>query len=329
MTKTFGTACVQIAVLLTVFGSIQCASVTSKITTATTDNVDGSDEVFNKKATNQSIEDYDYYRRLLYVSKEETSQIWSQLRQMPEHHNLSSSHRRAFTVKLKFDFPFYGHHLRNVTVATGGFIYTGDHIHSWLAATQYVAPLMANFDLGMSNDSLVRLQDNGTAFTVVWENVMLQNKPYYGKFTFSATLHQNGDIVFVYYQLPTLVNNIGDSEHPVKVGLSDAYTFNKGFFLVPRMTIYEYDRVSLDKHNINNSMIIRLTALPTCLGYNDCQSCNNHNTKFECAWCPAVNRCSRRTGIDRLHQNWEKNGCERSLISTRDSCPTLPTLATS
>lgn len=68
---------------------------------------------------------------------------------------------------------------------------------------------------------------SGTAFTVVWENVTLQDKPDYGKFTFSVTLHQNGDIVFVYYQLPTLINNIQDSQHPVKVGLSDAYIVDK------------------------------------------------------------------------------------------------------
>lgn len=46
-------------------------------------------------------------------------------------------------------------------MATGGFIYTGDYVHSWLAATQYIAPLMANFDTSLSNDSFVRLNDTG------------------------------------------------------------------------------------------------------------------------------------------------------------------------
>lgn len=65
------------------------------------------------------------------------------------------------TVQLKFDFPFYGHVVRNVTVATGGFLYTGEYVHSWLAATQYIAPLMANFDTTISNQSLVKYADNG------------------------------------------------------------------------------------------------------------------------------------------------------------------------
>jgi hypothetical protein len=48
-------------------------------------------------------------------------------------------------VGLKFDFPFYGLPRRTVTITTGGFLYLGDQLHSWLAASQFVAPLMGNF----------------------------------------------------------------------------------------------------------------------------------------------------------------------------------------
>ena len=58
-------------------------------------------------------------------------------------------------------FPFYGHDVRNITIATGGFLYTGDYVHSWLAATQYIAPLMANFDTSSSPNSKIRYADNG------------------------------------------------------------------------------------------------------------------------------------------------------------------------
>lgn len=74
---------------------------------------------------------------------------------------LSKSHRRAMTVKLPFDFPFYGHPISNITIATGGFLYAGDYIHSWLAATQYISPLMANFDTSLSNDSFVKYCEDG------------------------------------------------------------------------------------------------------------------------------------------------------------------------
>lgn len=42
-----------------------------------------------------------------------------------------------------------------------GFIYTGNVIHKMLTATQYIAPLMANFDLSMSQNSTVFYCDNG------------------------------------------------------------------------------------------------------------------------------------------------------------------------
>lgn len=42
-----------------------------------------------------------------------------------------------------------------------GFIYTGDIIHQMLTATQYIAPLMANFDPSLSKNSTVLYCDNG------------------------------------------------------------------------------------------------------------------------------------------------------------------------
>ena len=42
------------------------------------------------------------------------------------HEMLSNSHRRAATISLKFAFPFYGHPIKNVTIATGGFLYLGE-----------------------------------------------------------------------------------------------------------------------------------------------------------------------------------------------------------
>lgn len=70
----------------------------------------------------------------------------------------------------------------------------------------------------------------GTAFTVEWEKVVLQDRPQAGAFTFQVTLHQNGDIVFVYSVIPLLVEKIADTMHPVKVGLSDAYIMDRTVF---------------------------------------------------------------------------------------------------
>ncbi len=50
------------------------------------------------------------------------------------------------------------------------------------------------------------------------------------QFTFQAILHKNGDIVFAYKQVPIVIERIEDAEHPVKVGLSDAYIIDRTIF---------------------------------------------------------------------------------------------------
>lgn len=109
-------------------------------------------------------------------------------------------------VALSFDFPFYGHYLRQITIATGGtffliwqqrepftalvhsrdeflqvnkssvwlfsgFIFTGDITHRLLTATQYIAPLMANFDPSYSKESTVQYLDNGETPAHIWREL--------------------------------------------------------------------------------------------------------------------------------------------------------------
>lgn len=233
------------------------------------------------------------------------------------HQVLSNSHRRATSIQLSFDFPFYGHNIRNVTVATGGFIYTGEHVHNWLAATQYIAPLMGNFDTTLTNDSKIKLYDDGEKFSAFWENVTLQEDTT-KKFTFAVTLYKNGDIIFAYKDIPIDVQEINDTEHPVKVGISDAYLTDKIVFYIRRKTIYEYHRVSFKDHMITNNTVLKMTALPTCLQYDTCDSCLNHNTGFNCTWCPQIQKCS--SGTDRNKQDWLLRKCEKTTIVNATAC---------
>jgi len=145
------------------------------------------------------------------------------------HPMLSNSHRRVATIPLTFGFPFYGHIVDNVTIATGGFLYLGETVHNWLAATQYIAPLMANFDTSLSNASSIRYFGNTTLFVVEWKNVELKEE-ISGSFSFQAILMKNGDIIFVYKDIPMPVNEVPDDHHPVKVGISDAYVIDKTVF---------------------------------------------------------------------------------------------------
>ncbi|XP_076017199.1 plexin domain-containing protein 2 isoform X2 [Genypterus blacodes] len=226
------------------------------------------------------------------------------------HGILSNTHRQAARVNLSFDFPFYGHFLREITVATGGFIYTGDVVHRMLTATQYIAPLMANFDPSVSRNSTVIYFDNGTALVVQWDHVHLQDSYNLGSFTFQATLHNTGRIVFAYKEIPIEVAQISSVNHPVKVGLSDAFVVVHKIQQIPnvrRRTIYEYHRVELTKTKITNSTAVEILPLPTCLQFTSCGACVSSQINFNCSWCHRLNRCS--SGFDRHRQDWVDNSC--------------------
>ncbi|XP_070842514.1 plexin domain-containing protein 2 [Chaetodon trifascialis] len=260
--------------------------------------------------------DHDYYTSKTYSPSDPMSKdLWVNINHMEKdkvkiHGILSNTHRQAARVNLSFDFPFYGHFLREITVATGGFIYTGDVVHRMLTATQYIAPLMANFDPSVSRNSTVIYFDNGTALVVQWDHVHLQDNYNLGSFTFQATLHNTGRIVFAYKEIPIEVSQISSVNHPVKVGLSDAFVVVHKIQQIPnvrRRTIYEYHRVELTKTKITNSTAVEIMPLPTCLQFTSCSSCISSQINFNCSWCHRLNRCS--SGFDRHRQDWVDNSC--------------------
>uniref|UniRef100_A0A8C6P6T3 Plexin domain containing 2b n=1 Tax=Nothobranchius furzeri TaxID=105023 RepID=A0A8C6P6T3_NOTFU len=268
--------------------------------------------------------DHNYYTSKTYAPSDPMSKdLWVNIDLMEKdkvkiHGILSNTHRQAARVNLSFDFPFYGHLLREITVATGGFIYTGDVVHRMLTATQYIAPLMANFDPSVSRNSTVIYFDNGTALVVQWDHVHLQDNYNLGSFTFQATLHNTGRIIFAYKEIPTEISQISFVNHPVKVGLSDAFVVVHKIQQIPnvrRRTIYEYHRVELTKTRITNSTAVEITPLPTCLQFTSCSDCISSQINFNCSWCHRLNRCS--SGFDRLRQDWVDNNCPDEVNDTK------------
>ncbi|XP_044534102.1 plexin domain-containing protein 2 isoform X1 [Gracilinanus agilis] len=260
--------------------------------------------------------DHNYYISRIYGPFDSASRdLWVNMDQKEKdkvkiHGILSNTHRQAARVNLSFDFPFYGHFLREITVATGGFIYTGEIVHRMLTATQYIAPLMANFDPSVSRNSTIRYFDNGTALVVQWDHVHLQDNYNLGSFTFQATLLNDGRIIFGYKEIPVLVTQISTTNHPVKVGLSDAFVVVHRIQQIPnvrRRTIYEYHRVELQMGKITNVSAVEMTPLPTCLQFNSCGSCVSSQIGFNCSWCSKLQRCS--SGFDRHRQDWVDSGC--------------------
>ncbi|KAJ8376746.1 hypothetical protein SKAU_G00073260 [Synaphobranchus kaupii] len=275
-----------------------------------------SDEDSDNSSQIEEDTDHNYYTSKMFGPTDPAGRdMWVNIDQMDKekvkiHGILSNSHRQAARVNLSFDFPFYGHFLRELTVATGGFIYTGDVVHRMLTATQYIAPLMANFDPSVSRNSTVIYFDNGTALVVQWDHVHLQDSYHLGSFTFQATLHRDGRIVFAYKEIPILVTDISSVNHPVKVGLSDAFVVVHRIQQIPnvrRRTIYEYHRVELLKTKITNFTAVEMIPLPTCLQFTSCGPCVTSQIGFNCSWCHKLQRCS--SGFDRHRQDWVDSSC--------------------
>uniref|UniRef100_A0A8C6XKU8 Plexin domain containing 2 n=1 Tax=Naja naja TaxID=35670 RepID=A0A8C6XKU8_NAJNA len=264
--------------------------------------------------------DHNYYTSRIYGPFDTSSRdLWVNIDKMEKdkvkiHGILSNTHRQAARVNLSFDFPFYGHFLREITVATGGFIYTGEVVHQMLTATQYIAPLMANFDPSVSRNSTVRYFDNGTALVVQWDHVHLQDNYNLGSFTFQATLLNDGRIIFGYKEIPVSVTQISSTNHPVKVGLSDAFVVLHRIQQIPnvrRRTIYEYHKVELQMSKVTNLSAVEMIPLPMKLLSLLFFPLYPSNPCFTGIRLILISflflRCS--SGFDRHRQDWVDNGC--------------------
>ncbi|KFW68191.1 Plexin domain-containing protein 1, partial [Pygoscelis adeliae] len=144
--------------------------------------------------------------------------------QVKIHGILSNTHRQASRIVLSFDFPFYGHLLRQVTIATGVMCWrSGDEMtRSFTDRRGRVSLLRCGTRRDEKTEPLWSLPP-GTVFVVQWDKVYLQGKEDMGSFTFQVALHSTGRIVFGYKEIPVPVLQISAAQHPVKAGLSDAF----------------------------------------------------------------------------------------------------------
>uniref|UniRef100_A0A158P9W7 PSI domain-containing protein n=1 Tax=Angiostrongylus cantonensis TaxID=6313 RepID=A0A158P9W7_ANGCA len=273
--------------------------------------------------------DHHYYIMTIYANRvEQMNAYWVNIDAMlkkpgvagnASHPLLTGTYRRAVGAKLSFKFPFYGHMMTNLTIATGGFLYIGDQTHNWLAATQYIAPLMANFDTMLDGSSIL-YADDGERFVVEWRKVQLREQ-HQGAFTFQASLFKNGSIAFVYKEVPMNVSNISDEQHPVKCGISDAYLYHHmlmthGASVFPKRVIYEYHRIEIPLDKVVPDTVVYLEAQPACIQFQSCEACSNATLKhFTCSWCHAKKShggpfCTDQAGIHRRRQHWAENNCK-------------------
>ncbi|XP_071850103.1 plexin domain-containing protein 1-like isoform X3 [Apostichopus japonicus] len=224
---------------------------------------------------------------------------------------LSATARHAVKVQLNFTYPFYGYDTRFLYVTSSGFLYLGSYSHRYLSATQYVAPLMADFDPSLDVGSTISYFGDESMFVTEWRNLRLQKDTTGKNFTFQATLYKNGTTVFSYKEKPLNISDIPTKNHPVKVGLADAYYHDTWMLhpVISRRVIYEYHSVDASFSKVDESSSIVIRPLETCTSRLTCSTCiDSPPTGFVCVWCNALNKCS--DGFDRQRQAWVKQHCD-------------------
>ncbi|OAF68274.1 Plexin domain-containing protein 1 [Intoshia linei] len=321
---------------------ITTTSKETTITSGTNPMTPGIQEVENTQIEAESFiqvhQEYYTYRK---ARAEERIDIFNKVKLFEisehQHDDLSSTYRTAIIKKIPFNFPFYGHNLKQVTIAIGGFLYMSEYIHSFLTITQYIAPLMANFDTSIDEKSKVFIYSNDTSIIVQWKDVHLNHNVTENpnlssldclkndnllldvRFSFFVVLRDTGQLIFGYNKIGMSIDLIDTSEHPVKIGVSDAYYMKRqtgyGHYY---KEIYEYHRIEIPIANVNEGDIIFVDPLPTCILQKNCEDCISNVKKFNCTWCAETEHCS--DGIDRKRQYWHDSKCHLQNITTNSEC---------
>ncbi|KAL5963474.1 Plexin domain-containing protein 1 [Taenia solium] len=167
-----------------------------------------------------------------------------------------------------------------------GFLSLGNVHHDQLTYSQYIAPLMADFDASHNHgNSMIIYTSTSSFFIAKWSNVQLMHCSE-RQFSFSVCLFENGNIVFAYDKIPQLhllngklqgcspVNTTasinmsetlewrggkrGSFQRDVIVGISDAYLYEGA----DRRRIAEYATINIPLQLIRSGTIITLTPLP-------------------------------------------------------------------
>ena len=262
--------------------------------------------------------DHEYYRMKLFKNNAEGmfDKFHVDMSDSVEHKFLSEHGQAAEAVSPGFKFPFYGHIVDKFFITTHGFLSFAPRLHNLMYKTQYIAPLRVKFDPSQHNTSTINYRSRADSLTIQWTNITVAEPykhPRGGTFTFQVTLFENGDIAFVYVEVPELLTADALYDNEPVAGLSDA-------FLIGDSELHVYHTLHVDNPHINTKTVVVFDAKPTCIQQQSCDECvqMRKTSSFQCAWCPAVNRCS--DGADRLREHWDLKECPASNTTDALEC---------
>ncbi|NWQ83033.1 PLDX1 protein, partial [Columbina picui] len=199
--------------------------------------------------------------------------------QVKVHGILSNTHRQASRIVLSFDFPFYGHLLRQVTIATGGELgwgggdaggtkRGGGRSGKGMEHPGDCAVCSLRFYLHGGHWEGVSRGTGGAALADGWAG------------------GSAGDAGPVGDAGPIDAGPVGDAG-PIgdagSVGLSG---------VLPRA---------------GAAVAATFLSFPACLQHQSCETCVSSELTFNCSWCHVLQRCS--SGFDRYREEWLSYGC--------------------
>ncbi len=231
---------------------------------------------------------HDYYTISIHKSSGDNGRLYNkhyvEMSDSSVHEYLSTQSIGA--EKIAFKFPFYGHPVDSLYITTHGFLSFSSNIHSQIYQSEYVAPLRLKLDPSQHDESTVKykiwrnIYREEESLTVQWSNMSVIEHPENGNFSFQVTLHEDGEICFVFIQVHNL-NNFSPSgvyDREVVSGISDA--FMKG------RQVYKYHELNVPQDDIEDGTVVIFRPLPSCKSYSSCQECAATN----CIWCPLLDR---------------------------------------
>uniref|UniRef100_A0A8C0Q8B3 Plexin domain containing 1 n=1 Tax=Canis lupus familiaris TaxID=9615 RepID=A0A8C0Q8B3_CANLF len=220
-------------------------------------------------------DNHNYYVSRLYGPSEPRSrELWVDVAkanqsQVKVHRILSNTHRQASRVVLSFDFPFYGHPLRQITIATGGTVFIVQWDHVYLQGREDKGGF--TFQAALHHDGRIVFGYKEIPMSVL---------------EISSSQHPVKAGLSDAFMILNPSPDVPESR---------------------RRTIFEYHRVELDPSKVTSTSAVEFTPLPTCLQHRSCDTCVSSDLTFNCSWCHVLQRCS--SGFDRYRQEWLAYGC--------------------
>ncbi|CAB3387144.1 Hypothetical predicted protein [Cloeon dipterum] len=189
---------------------------------------------------------------------------------------------------------FFKQKIQNMTVSMQG----GIQFQTTDRNLKVIAPLFAEFDR-KHGQIIYRAVDNSV--TVQWKDLKLDHEDYLeDKFSFQATLFDDGKIEFVYKEVPSTLKPVNRGSKSLFLGFYGVAERNLDEILDEnsknKESNLEFDS-DIGGHPIHVGTVIYLVPNPSCSAFTQCQQCSGRvisTSPFSassCAWRPSTNTC--------------------------------------